>query len=249
MAEQLTFDLGARPALGRSDFFVAPANAAALALVDARAAWPNGRMVLVGPEGSGKSHLAAVVSAETGAPVVGADVLAGARPDRLAAAGTLVVEDADRTLGAAGEEALFHLSNLMQASGGRLLLTARTPPGRWDVGLPDLASRMQASGVATLSLPDDALLAAVLVKQFADRQIVPPAALIPYLVARIDRSFAAAAGVAARLDAAALAEGRGVTRALAARVLGGSDGDMPPDPSQETPQDATAVTGVSRSTE
>lgn len=224
MAEQLVFDLPARPALGRADFYVSPANADAVALVDGGAAWPNGRMVLAGPEGAGKSHLAAVWSSETGAAVVAAGAIDA--PDRLATAGRVVVEDADRPLGRDGEVALFHLANLLAQSGGRLLLTARTPPARWTVRLPDLASRMQASGLATLAPPDDALLSAVLVKQFADRQIAPPAALIPWLVLRIDRSFAAAADAVDRLDRAALVEGRPITRALARRVLHlGPDGD------------------------
>ena len=220
MAEQLTFDLPARPALGRADFFVSPANADAVALLDAGGTWPNGRMVLTGPEGAGKSHLVAAWSAETGAAVVQADGLAGSAPDRLAAPGAVAVEDADRPLPPEGEEALFHLANILAAAGGRLLLTARTPPSHWPVRLPDLASRMQASGLARLAPPDDALLSAVLVKQFADRQVMPPPALIRWLVARIDRSFAAAARAVDALDRAALAEGRPVTPALARRVLG-----------------------------
>ena len=132
----------------------------------------------------------------------------------------VAVEDADAVCGNAEAEAtLFHLHNLLLAEGGLLLLTAKSPPNRWPLGLPDLASRMQATATAVIAAPDDALLSAVLVKLFADRQISVPPALIPFLAARMDRSFAAAAALVEALDAAALAEGRAVTRPLAAAVL------------------------------
>jgi chromosomal replication initiation ATPase DnaA len=119
----------------------------------------------------------------------------------------------------AAETALFHLHNLMAQAGGLLLITAAAPPRDWGLGLPDLASRMQGAALARLDPPDDALLSAVLAKLFADRQIAISPALIPYLVARMDRSMAAARDLVARLDAAALARGQAVTRALAATVL------------------------------
>jgi chromosomal replication initiation ATPase DnaA len=220
MAEQLAFRLPARPALGRGDFFVSPANAAAVAVVSDDGGWPLGKLALVGPEGSGKSHLAHVWAAETGARIVTAAALARHDLPALAGAARVAVEDVDRAAGDAGaEEALFHLHNLLLSVGGRLLLTARQPPAHWRIALPDLKSRVAAVTVAELATPDDALLSAVLVKLFADRQIAVAPPLVAYLVPRIDRSFAAAREVVDRLDRAALSEGRPVTRSLAARLL------------------------------
>jgi chromosomal replication initiation ATPase DnaA len=127
-----------------------------------------------------------------------------------------VVEDAERLVGA-DETALFHLHNML--AGKYLLVTAACPPRDWGISLPDLASRMQAVPAARLEAPDDALLTAVLVKLFADRQITVPANLISYLTLRMDRSLHAAGELVAALDARALALGRPVTRALAAEVL------------------------------
>ncbi len=219
MPRQLAFDLPVRPALGRGDFLVAAPNALALATVEG-GDWPQGKLVLAGPEGAGKTHLAHVWAEATGAAVIPAAALAEADIAALAATGAVAVEDADRIAGdRAAEAALFHLHNLLLAEGGRLLLTARAAPGHWGLALPDLASRIAAAGLATIAPPDDTLLSAVLVKLFADRQITVPAALIPWLVARMDRSFAGAAALVAALDAHALAEGRPVGRALAQAVL------------------------------
>ncbi len=224
MARQMALDLPVRTARGRADFFVTPANAAALAIIDDPARWPAGRLVLAGPEGSGKSHLAQVWATATGAQVVPAEAIAAADVPALAA-GPVVVEDGDR--GATDEAALLHLLNLAAAAGHPLLLTARTPPAQWSLALPDLASRLEAASVIRLSPPDDDLLRAVLVKLFADRQIEVRPSLIDWLALRLDRSLAAAATAVDRLDRAALARGRPVTRALAAEVL---DMSPPPDP-------------------
>jgi chromosomal replication initiation ATPase DnaA len=224
MAEQLAFRLPARPALGRGDFFVSPANAAAVDLVSRDAAWPLGKLALTGAEGAGKTHLAHVWAAETGATIVAAADLPAADLPALAAATRVAVEDMDRAAGqAAAEEALFHLHNLLLASDGRLLLTGRTPPAHWPVRLPDLKSRLAATATTALDAPDDALLAAVVVKLFADRQITVAPPLVAYLVPRIDRSFASAHAIVDRLDRAALAQGRPVTRALAQRLLDNPD--------------------------
>lgn len=220
MAEQLAFDLPARPALGRGDFFVSPANAAAVAMVSDDAAWPSGKLALTGPEGAGKTHLVRVWAAEHDAAIVAAADIGSGDIAKLAGLGRVAVEDIEGLMpGEAGEVPLFHLHNFLLSSGGRLLVTARAEPARWPVALPDLRSRLQAIGLARLTPPDDALLGAVLMKLFADRQIAVSPALITFLVHRIDRSFAAAQEVVERLDAAALAEGRPVNRALAARLL------------------------------
>lgn len=204
----------------RAEFFVSPANALALAALDGWQGWPGGKMLLLGPPGAGKTHLAQIWATETGAAQVAGDGLAEADIPALAAAGRVVVEDAAAVAGnPLAEAALFHLHNLIAQSGGALLLTAEAPPRDWGLALPDLMSRMQAAPVTRIEPPDDALLSAVLVKLFADRQLAVAPNLIPYLVARMPRSIGAARGLVAALDARALAEGRPITRALAAEIL------------------------------
>lgn len=224
---QLPLALEPRPSLARADFAVSPANAAALALVSAwggqpdRGGEPHRRLALAGPEGSGKTHLASLRAAETGAALLGAEALEAARIPDLATR-PLVLEDADRSLPGdpAREATLLHLLNAMAEAGRPLLLTGREAPARWPVRLPDLASRLAALPLARLAPPDDALLAALLAKQFRDRGLRPAPDLVPFLVARMERSARAAARLAARLDAAALAEGRSLSRDLARRALG-----------------------------
>ncbi|MCE5971910.1 chromosomal replication initiator DnaA [Sinirhodobacter sp. WL0062] len=220
MSRQLTLDLPLRQSQGREDFFVAPANALALATLDAPESWPQGRMLLIGPEGAGKSHLAQIWADTHGAPVIAAEELTDEAAPDLVRAGAVVVEDAERVATSpATQAALFHLHNLMLAERGRLLLTARSAPRDWGLSLPDLLSRMSATANVRIEPPDDALLSAVLVKLFADRQIAVPAALIPWLVTRMDRSLATARQLVAALDARALSENRAITRSLAAEVL------------------------------
>lgn len=219
MIRQLTFDLPAQTAWRREDFFVSPANAAALATVDDWRNWPGGKLVLTGPKGSGKTHLARLWAAETGAAILPATALARADLPALSGHGAVAVEDAEQAAGDAGTEAaFFHLHNLVTQS-GHLLVTATRPPRDWPLALPDLASRLQAAALARIEAPDDALLSAVFIKLFADRQITVPPALIPYLVQRMERSIDAARALVARLDAHALAAGRPITRHLAAEVL------------------------------
>lgn len=225
MAEQLIFDLPVRPALGRDDFLVSPANALAVAALDAAATWPEGKMLLIGPAGSGKTHLAHVWAAQSGATVLAARDLAGTDLPEVAA---LVIEDVDMVAGQDHlEAALFHLHNHMTSRKGHLLLTAGRAPRDWGLHLPDLLSRMEATATATLLPPDDALLAAVLVKLFADRQLQVGPGLIPWLVGRIDRSFATARAIVEALDAEALATRRPITRALASALLD-SRGEVAP---------------------
>jgi chromosomal replication initiation ATPase DnaA len=219
MPLQLKFDIPARPALGRGDFYVTQSNAVALGLIDTWPNWPGGRLVLVGPRGSGKTHLAHVWCTDSGGRMIAAEDVAQADVPTLAEA-PVCVEDVDRIAGdAAAEEALFHLHNLALANGQTLLFTASNPPAAWALGLPDLASRMGSSPVAKLNLPDDILLSAVLAKLFADRQIVPMADVIPYLVRWMPRSFEAAGQVVAHLDTEALGTPKGVTRTLARTAL------------------------------
>lgn len=217
MAEQLLLDLPVRTALGRDDFYVSAANAAAVAGIEASASWPHGKMVLVGPEASGKTHLAHVWAAMAGADVVDAAALAGMSPEDAGQA--LVVENADRITGEAAETALFHLHNAVLGQGGRLLLTARTDPARWPVTLPDLKSRMQQAGVLKLQGPDDALLSAVMVKLAADRQLALGPELISYAVLRMERSFVAARQLVEAIDARALRDKTRPTKPMIATLL------------------------------
>lgn len=216
MIRQLAFDLPSAEAMTRDHFFVAPSNAVALQTVEHWHDWPGRKLLITGPEGAGKTHLAHIWAALADAVILSADQLP--TTDIAALSGrAVVVEDADRIAGA--EAQLFHLHNLVTTTGA-LLLTARTPPRDWGLTLPDLKSRMQATAIAQLDGPDDALLSAVLVKLFADRQVAVPANLIPYLVSRMPRSIGAARALVAALDARALAEARPITRALAAEILG-----------------------------
>ncbi|MFQ6753339.1 DnaA/Hda family protein [Cereibacter sphaeroides] len=221
MKGQLAFDLPIRPALSREDFFISPANALALASLDGWRDWPRGKMVLVGPRGSGKTHLAHIWAAQAEARLIPAEALARADLPALAADGAVAVEDAERLGGdRAAEEALFHLHNLMLERAGALLITAAGPPRDWGLGLADLKSRVQAASVTRLEAPDDALLSAMLVKLFTDRQIAVPGMLVPWLVARMDRSCEAARALVAALDARSLAERRPISRQMAAELLG-----------------------------
>lgn len=214
---QMAFDLGQRQGFARADFFPSASNRAALAMVDGWQGWPAGRMLLIGPQGAGKTHLAHIWAAQSGAQIVAASGLGQADLPALAASGAVVVEDA-QNLAPPAQEALFHLHNLL-SNAGHVLITARTPPRDWGLTLADLHSRMQAIAITQLAAPDETLIAAVLVKLFADRQITVPPNVIAYLAPRIDRSIGAARDIVARLDARALADGRPITRALAGDVL------------------------------
>ncbi|HBZ42778.1 MAG TPA: chromosomal replication initiator DnaA [Maritimibacter sp.] len=225
MSQQLTFDLPVRTARERGDFFVAESNAVALAAVEGWQDWPGRKMVLTGPAGAGKSHLAQVWSGLAEAVVIPAASLAGAHADEVAGR-NVVIEDADRIAGDTDAEiALFHLHNIVLAEGGTLLLTSRLAPSRWGLELPDLKSRMEGTPTIALETPDEMLISAVLVKFFDDRQIAVAPNLISYLAPRLPRSLAEVERFVARLDRQALSEKRAVTRALAARLLDiGEDG-------------------------
>lgn len=218
---QLTLDLRTPPAQSRADFLPAQANEGALVTLDTPQNWPQGRMLLIGPEGSGKTHMAAFWAAENGARRAETSSLSPEMVDRLVAEnGALVVEDVDHAGFAAGaEQALFHLWNLCGARDCLLLLTARTSPRDWGLALPDLRSRMDAMPQVQLGSPNEALLAAVLVKLFADRQVQVPAGLIDWLVLRMDRDLGLARRLVAAMDQTALAEKKPITRRIASDLL------------------------------
>jgi chromosomal replication initiation ATPase DnaA len=222
---QLALALAHEESFAREDFLAGASNADALNMIDRWPDWPDRVLALVGPEGAGKSHLAAIFAEASGARRLSARALG--ETDLLAAlaTGTLVVEDVN---GEVNERALFHLINLVREEEAWLLLTARTAPGRWTVALPDLASRLRAIPVVTLDPPDDALLSAVLLKLFADRQLAVDENLIAYLMTRIERSFAAAKAAVETLDHEALRRKRPVTRTLAAELLAGGRPEASP---------------------
>jgi chromosomal replication initiation ATPase DnaA len=213
---QIPLPLAFRPALGRADFVVTAANADAVDWVDRWPAWPGPALVLQGPAGGGKSHLAAVWAARARAR----RVPPGTLDDPGLILEPVLVDGLDPWLGEAGAEtALFHLHNAVAEAGQSLLITMRMHPGAAEFRLPDLASRIRAAPVAAIGPPDDALLAAVLAKLFADRQVDAQEGCIAYLLPRMERSFVAARAIVARADAVALAERAQVTIPLLRRVL------------------------------
>jgi len=214
---QLVLALGHAESFAREDFLAGPSNAAALALIERWPDWPAPAMALVGPEGSGKSHLASIWAEASGARVLAARLLGEVDLPTALATGALVLEDLDPA--ALEERALFHLINLAREQGAPLLFTARQSPAGFQVAIRDLASRLRSVPVVTLAPPDDALLRALIVKLAADRQIAVDEALVNYLTTRIERSFAAAREAVKRLDQEAMRQHRPVTRVLAAELF------------------------------
>jgi len=224
MPNQLAFDLPAKPALGREDFFVSPANANAVAMVEAWNTWPNHKLALVGPSGAGKTHLAHVWAELASARIVSATALPQLDIPELASR-NIALEDVAMIAGnPQAETALFHLHNLALAQNHSLLITADLAPARWGLTLPDLKSRMESTTSVIIESPDDTLLAAVMMKLFTDRQLSPTPETIPFLIRHIDRSFDMARRVVSALDDAALSQGREINRKLAGDVLDGMRG-------------------------
>lgn len=216
---QLTLDLGHRQALAMDDFVVAPSNSEAVQWIDRWRDWPAPALVIYGPAGCGKTHLAHVFRALTGAVLLSPDMLDEAEPPQLLGDSRYcVLGDAGRTC-ESREERVLHLYNMLAEQGGRMLMTARRPPARWGVALADLRSRMNALPAIEVSPPEDALIAAVLEKMFADRQLRVQSGVIDFLVARLERSFASARRAVAMIDEAAMAARRNVTVPFAREVL------------------------------
>jgi DnaA regulatory inactivator Hda len=214
---QLAFDLGHRPALGRDDFLVAPCNAEAVAWLDTWPEWPGHALALFGPAGCGKTHLLAAFAQAHGG-VMAPDGLRAEDVAAVVASARVVTVDG---IEACDETALFHVWNLTKETGRHLVLASRDPPARLDVALPDLRSRLSATAAVGIGAPDDALLAALLIKQFADRQLKVGEDVVTFLLSRMDRSFAGVRAVAEALDKASLAERRAITVPLARAVREG----------------------------
>jgi DnaA regulatory inactivator Hda len=218
---QLTFDFSHRPSVSGEDFIVASCNEAAVAWVDSWPDWPAPALVVYGPPGCGKTHLASVWQARAAAlrlilPFPG-------RFDPLHAVGNaaaVVVEDVDRWIGDdAAQRQLFHLYNVVAERRAKLMLTARQPVALWPMALADLRSRVAAAPAVAIEPPDEDLVAALLLKLFVDRQLKVGDEVLTFLLARMDRSFDAARRLVAALDEAALHARRNVTVPLASEVL------------------------------
>ncbi len=223
--EQLVFDLPHRPALALEDFLVSASNDAAVALIDTWPQWTARAAIVVGPEGSGKSHLANVWRLKSGAQSWPAATLSEDAVACLETHGAIAVEDVDR--GIADERIFFHLLNLVREKSYALLATSRLAAGDLPVDLPDLRSRLRALPMVRIEAPDDAILKAVLVKLFADRQLAVEPHVIAHLALHADRSFEAAQSLVEACDKLALSRQRRVTRAIASEALATRAGTQP----------------------
>lgn len=217
---QIPLDLPVEDRREADDFLVSSSNEAAFSVIEAWPDWPDKVLVVIGPEASGKSHLAAIWAERAHAWTLSAHEIDNARIPYLVSQSALVIEDADRGV---DEHALFHLLNAARERGRFIVITARTAPDLWGVNTPDLLSRLRLAPSVVLHEADDALLQAVLVKFFVDRQLVVDTALIATLAKRIDRSIAAARDAVERLDQEALAQGRRLNRGLALELFRAQD--------------------------
>lgn len=213
---QLPLELPFSSASARDDLIVSPANIQAVKLIDSWPDWPAHAVILHGPVGTGKSHMARIWAEQAAAQMMAAASLTDWRPggDHEKC---FVIEDVAR--GIVKDEALFHLLNHVRAHGGHCLITSREPPSDWGVQLPDLQSRLRAANLVEISAPDDALLRQVIVKLFADRQLAVDRGVVDYLVTRMERSLGAAGALVAEIDREALARRSAVTRSLASLAL------------------------------
>jgi chromosomal replication initiation ATPase DnaA len=214
---QLALALDHVESYARDDFLSGACNAGPLALIESWPDWPAKAVALVGPEGSGKTHLATIWAAASGARVISGHALSDVGLRAALATGALVIEDA----ATADERTLFHLINLARGENAYLLLTARIAPSGWPMTIPDVVSRLRAMPVVSLQAPDDEILRGVMVKVAADRQLALDDGVVRYIATRIERSFAAARAAIIALDNESLRQGRPATRALAAGILRG----------------------------
>lgn len=223
-ASQLALRFPYRPSLSGENFLVAANNSDAVTWLDRWPDWPAPALAIWGPRGCGKTHLAEVFLARSGARRLEPSDLADADPrDLLRNVPACVLDDGPRFLGGDGEQRLLHLYNTVAETSRRMLLTAEQPPAHWSIGLADLRSRLNAAAVIGIGAPDDMLIRAVLVKQFADRQLAVDDDGLDYMLARMERTFDAARRLVAAIDDAALRAKRRVTVPLIRDVLAGED--------------------------
>ena len=215
--EQMSLRLPHESAMGREDFLRGPTNEAAFDMIEHWPNWPSLWLLLAGPVGAGKSHLARIWQEKSHARIISLGELNAADPTRLVSAGAVVVEDADGA--ERNDTALFHLLNAAREAGGYVLITARSWPESWGVELPDLLSRLRLTTPVEIFEPDDELLRSVLVKLFADRQLTPDPNVIEFIVLRMERSIAAALRVVDAIDREALARRRQITRPFVSGIM------------------------------
>jgi chromosomal replication initiation ATPase DnaA len=216
---QLALALDHRESYAREDFLSGAGNEAALKLIESWPDWPASAVALVGPEGSGKSHLASIWAATAGARMISGRALTQSGLLAALATGAVVIVEAP----SADERALFHLINLAREEQAYLLFTARSVPSVWPVDIADLASRLRALPAVTLRAPDDAMLRGLIIKLAADRQLTFDESIVRYLLSHIERTFAATRAAVIALDNEALRQGRPATRALAAELFRDED--------------------------
>jgi len=210
---QIPLDLGHDPSFDMADFIVSGSNEAAFALVNSWPDWPGHVVGIVGPSASGKTHLARAWALESDAHIFSADhAVSDLRPGQ-----AVLAENLDQQ--GRSDEDIFHLFNWIKEISATLLITSGTHPNRWSVTLPDLRSRLATIAVGEMLQPDDELLMVLMVKLFSDRQLQVDMTVLNYVLPRIERSFAAVQGFVSRLDAAALADKRKISRALAKSCL------------------------------
>jgi chromosomal replication initiation ATPase DnaA len=214
---QLTLDLPHAPSFAREDFLAAPSNHESLSAIDLWPNWAGQMMVLVGPEGAGKSHLGSIWADAAGAVRLHGEALNEGSFLAGAQASALLIEDVDRV--GKAEAHLFHLVNAALQNQTWVLLTARAAPDVWGLTIPDLLSRLRLAPVTRLAPPDTELTEAVLFKLFSDRQLQVEPSVVAYIALRLERSLGAARAIVASLDREALARGRRVTRAMASQLL------------------------------
>lgn len=214
---QIPLQFSHAPATTRDDLVISDPLSTAIGIIDRWPDWPSPLVILTGPTGAGKSHLAAVWREKSHATALSPEGFDEATAVASAAHGPILIEDADR--GGFTDQALFHLINAVREHRTSLLMTTRLWPSTWNIALPDLRSRLKAATVVEIGEPDDELLAQVIVKLFSDRQIAIDPKIVAYLVARMERSLSAAQWIVERMDQMALARRSRITRALAAEAL------------------------------
>ena len=219
MAEQLTLGFTFEPGMGEENFLVSLFNAQAASMIGRWPLWPDQVLVLCGPEGCGKTHLASIWAKKSNATTISAHELHATALDALREAQAIVIEDMDRGQAGLDEPTLFHLLNLARQNGIHILLTARSSPDCWNLSTPDLVSRLRLAPLVVIDHPDDALFRGLIAKLLHDRQLLVEPQVIEYLVLRCERSFVAARMIVEQLDRSSLAQGRRITRAVAAEAL------------------------------
>ena len=219
MSNQLSFSLPKKETLDRDNYFVSQANQGAVSLIEDWINWPSQKLILVGSEGSGKTHLGHLWADEVGATIISATTLMEQQISELSKAPVLVEDINEIQRNQPVEIVLFHLHNLLYSEGHSLLMTSQILPGRLSFSLEDLQSRIEASTIAKLHPVDDDLLGAILIKMFADRQIYFSDKLLTYVLSRVERSYTAAKLFVEEVDSKAMAESRVIGKKLVRDIL------------------------------